>query len=77
MVNTAETEVELFAFLGAVAPTLLAGNLLDRDGAVTERWQPRGLPSTFLVDPEGRIQYLALGGRPWDSPAYIAFLRAP
>lgn len=74
MVNTAETDDEVFAFLAAVAPTL--DTLLDRDGQVTERWQPRGLPSSFFVDPQGRLRYLALGGRPWDSPAYLAFLRA-
>lgn len=72
MVNTAETDDEVFAFLAAVAPELTT--LLDRDGRVTERWQPRGLPSTFFVDPEGRVRYLALGGRPWDSPAYQRFL---
>ncbi len=72
MVNTAETDDEVFAFLSAVAPELTT--LLDRDGQVTERWQPRGLPSTFFVDPEGRLRYLALGGRPWDSPAYRRFL---
>lgn len=72
MVNTAETDDEVFAFLSAVAPEL--STLLDRDGKVTERWQPRGLPSTFFVDPEGRLRYLALGGRPWDSPAYQRFL---
>ncbi len=73
MVNTAETDDDVFAFLAAVAPTL--DTLLDRDGQVTERWQPRGLPSSFLVDPQGRLRYLALGGRPWDSPPYLTFLR--
>jgi thiol-disulfide isomerase/thioredoxin len=72
MVNTAETDDEVFAFLTAVAPELTT--LLDRDGQVTERWQPRGLPSTFFVDPQGRLRYLTLGGRPWDSPAYQRFL---
>jgi thiol-disulfide isomerase/thioredoxin len=73
LVNTAETEDEVFAFLAAVAPDLVP--LLDRDGLVTEAWQPRGLPATFLVDPQGRIRYQALGGRRWEQPAYIDFLR--
>ncbi len=72
MVNTAETEDEVFAFLASVAPTL--STFLDKDGQVTERWQPRGLPSTFFVDPGGRLRYLALGGRPWDSEPYRRFL---
>ncbi len=72
MVNTAETDDEVFAFLASVAPAL--STLLDKDGQVTERWQPRGLPSTFFVDPRGRLRYLALGGRPWDTEPYRHFL---
>ncbi len=73
VVNTAETEDTVFSFLGIVAPDLVP--LMDSDGLVTERWQPRGLPATFLVDPDNRIRYQALGGRPWDTPAYVEFLR--
>jgi thiol-disulfide isomerase/thioredoxin len=74
LINTAETDDEVFAFLSIVAPDL--DTLMDRDGLVTERWQPRGLPASFLVDPEGRIRYLALGGRDWLAPEYQAFLRS-
>lgn len=74
LVNTAETEDQVFSFLGIVAPDL--DTLMDGDGLVTERWQPRGLPASFLVDPQGRLQYLALGGRAWDEAAYVNFLRA-
>ena len=73
LVNTAETEDEVFTFLAAVAPGLVP--LLDSDGQVTEVWQPRGLPATFLVDPQGRIRYQALGGRAWEEPAYLIFLQ--
>jgi hypothetical protein len=73
LVNTAESEDAVFTFLATVAPDL--ESLLDSDGLVTEAWQPRGLPATFLVDPEGRIRYQALGGRPWEEPAYTGFLR--
>lgn len=72
IVNTAETEDAVFSFLGIVAPGLVP--LMDHDGLVTQVWQPRGLPSTFLVDPAGKIQYQALGGRDWDKPAYVEFL---
>lgn len=73
LVNTAETEDEVFTFLGIVAPDLVP--LMDADGQVTEVWQPRGLPATYLVDPSGNIQYQALGGREWEKPAYLRFLR--
>lgn len=74
LVNTAETEDEVFSFLGIVAPDLVP--LMDTDGTATEVWQPRGLPASFLVDPAGRIRFLALGGREWEQPAYLAFLRS-
>lgn len=73
LINTAEDEDTVFSFLAIVAPDM--SSLLDSDGLVTERWEPRGLPSTFLVDPHGRLRYLALGGRPWDQPVYLQFLR--
>lgn len=72
LINTAESEDTVFAFLAAVAPDITP--LMDSDGLVTERWQPRGLPATYFVDPQGKLQYLALGGRPWDTPEYIEFL---
>jgi len=73
IVNTAESEDTVFTFLGVLAPDIVP--LLDRDGAVTEAWQPRGLPSTYLVDPQGNIRYQALGGRAWDETEYLQFLQ--
>jgi thiol-disulfide isomerase/thioredoxin len=73
LVNTAETGDTVFSFVGIVAPDLVP--LLDSDGLATEAWQPRGLPATYLVDPDGLIRYQALGGREWEKPAYLEFLR--
>ncbi len=73
IVNTAESEDTVFSFLGGVAPDI--NTLLDRDGLVTEQWQPRGLPSTYLVDPVGQIQYVVIGGQEWQKPEYQDFLR--
>ena len=74
LINTSEDEDTVFTFLAAVAPEL--NTLLDKDGLATEAWRPRGLPATYLVDPQGRVRYQALGGRPWDEKAYLAFLTA-
>ena len=71
VVNTAESEDTIFNFIGVIAPDIVS--LVDRDGQVTEAWKPRGLPSTYLVDPDGVIRYRALGGRPWDKPEYMSF----
>ncbi len=73
LVNTAEDEDTVFDFIGTVAPDM--NTLLDSDGMVTDRWQPRGLPSTYFVDPDGKLRYLALGGRPWDEGEYLDFLK--
>ena len=73
LVNTAESDDDVFTFLASVSPELTT--FMDRNGQVTERWQPRGLPSTFFVDPEGRLQYQALGGRDWASKPFLEFLR--
>ncbi len=74
LINTAENEDTVFSFLASVAPDLEP--LMDSDGLVTERWQPRGLPASFFVDPEGKLRYLALGGRPWNTPAYLDFIKS-
>ena len=74
IVNVAESEDTVFSFLASVAPDI--HSLLDSDGLATEQWQPRGLPSTYLVDPQGNIRYVAIGGRPWDTKDYIDFLSA-
>lgn len=72
MINTAENEDTIFSFMGLVAPEL--NSLMDRNGEITELWQPRGLPTTILVDPQGRKRYMAIGGREWNSQPYLDFL---
>lgn len=74
MVNTAEKEDDVIFFLFGAAPNL--DTLMDSDGVVTNLWQPRGLPSSFFIDPDGMIRYLALGGRPWDTKPYLVFIRS-
>lgn len=73
LVNTAEDEDTVFSFLAVHAPAIRP--LMDRDGQITEGWQPRGLPATYLVDGQGRVRYQAIGGRAWDEPQYLGFLR--
>lgn len=73
LINTAEDEETVFSFLAEYAPDMRP--LMDRDGQLTETWSPRGLPATYVVDRRGRVRYQALGGRPWDEPEYLDFLR--
>lgn len=73
LINTAEDEDTIFNFLGIYAPDIRA--LMDSDGQVTEKWKPRGLPATYLVDPNGKVRYQALGGRPWNTEIFLKFIR--
>lgn len=50
--------------------------LLDRDSSVIDQWPVRGLPTTFIVDPQGRIRYQAIGGREWDDAGLLEKIRA-
>ena len=73
MINTAEDEDTVFEFLGAINVDL--NSLMDVDGLVTEAWKPRGLPTSFLINPKGEVKYQAIGGREWDQLKYINFLK--
>ena len=73
MINTAEEEDSIFTFLGSLNIEL--NSLMDADGQVTEAWKPRGLPTTFLINPDGEVKYQAIGGREWHKPEYINFLK--
>jgi thiol-disulfide isomerase/thioredoxin len=45
--------------------------LLAPDPALGRLWQLQGMPTTYIVDREGRIHYGAIGERAWDDPAII------
>jgi len=45
--------------------------LLGNKEELTESWPVRGLPTTFVVDPEGRIVYKVEGDIEWDTPDII------
>jgi len=50
--------------------------LLDPNADTAADWGVEGLPVTFVVDPEGRIVYKALGAREWDDPRLLVPIRA-
>jgi peroxiredoxin len=49
--------------------------LLDEDSAVIEAWPVVGIPTTYIVDRQGRLTYRAIGAREFDEPAIRATLR--
>lgn len=58
----------VFSYMGQlnVFPTFPI--LFDRDGEVSQVFGVKGLPTSFLVDPEGRVIMRAVGGREFDHP---------
>jgi len=72
-VDVGEDEDTVFAFQGQTPVDFPL--LLDQDSAVTTAWPVRGLPTTFVVDTQGRLAYRAVGGREWDDPALLSTVR--
>lgn len=49
--------------------------LIDEEMEASE-WGVRGLPTTILVDPAGRMAYRAVGEKDWASPQMLAFFES-
>jgi peroxiredoxin len=73
-VNIGETADEIFTFTGDYDVDFPL--LMDQDSSVIKQWPIRGLPTTYVIDPEGRLAYRAIGGRAWDAPEILDKLRA-
>lgn len=50
--------------------------LMDIDSSVIQKWPVRGLPTTFIIDKQGRIIYRAIGARRWDAVGMLDKIRA-
>jgi peroxiredoxin len=62
-VNLAESEARIRRFMERVPLDFPV--LLDRNTAAAKAWQARILPASFVVGPDGRIRYSALGEVDW------------
>ncbi|MCP3671105.1 MAG: TlpA family protein disulfide reductase [Gammaproteobacteria bacterium] len=50
--------------------------LLDSKSEVMGTWAALTLPTTYILDQQGRVIYLAIGGRDWDDPRILEWIRA-
>lgn len=50
--------------------------LMDQSGEVIEQWPVKGLPTTFVIAPDGTFAYRAIGSREWDGKAILDKVRA-
>lgn len=74
-VNVGEDEDMVFAFRHELSKTLKFPILLDEKSQVARTYPIRGLPTTYVLDKQGRIVYQALGGRDWNSDEIKQALR--
>ena len=61
----------VFSFLGLVEPSPTFQMLFDFDAVSMKKWNVRGLPTTYIIKPDGTIAYKAVGGREFDHPSII------
>ncbi|WP_455221219.1 peroxiredoxin family protein [Kaarinaea lacus] len=45
--------------------------LMDLDSQVINNYPVIGLPTTYVIDAQGRLVYRAIGTREWDDPALV------
>lgn len=72
-INVGEDEDTIFAFSGDYPIDFTV--LLDETGEEINNWPIKGLPTTFVIDPQGRIAYKAVGGREWDNDKLLDLVR--
>jgi peroxiredoxin len=72
-VNVGESEAEIAAFAEQMEVSFPLP--MDTNMTVAQSWPMKGLPTTFIVDPEGHLVYRAQGEREWDDPALLALVR--
>lgn len=72
-INVGETEDQVWTFTSNYPVNFPL--LLDQDSKTIEAWPVQGLPTTFVIDPQGRLAYRAIGGRAWDDPVLLEQVR--
>ena len=74
-VDVGEDADTIEAFTSQLDTTLTFPILLDTRGHSMKAWKVAGLPTTFLVDKQGRIVASAIGGREFDHPEIVKTVR--
>lgn len=65
-VNIGEDFDTVFSFLGQIEPSPTFPMLLDPSAKSMSLWNVRGLPTTYIIAPNGTLVYRAIGGREFD-----------
>lgn len=73
--NQMEDDDQVFAFTGQLEIEPTFPILYDSKSKVANAWGVNGLPTTFVIDKQGRIRYRAIGGRLFNHEAVKAIIR--
>jgi len=73
-VNQFEDPDLVFEFTGRLSLEPTFPILFDRESRVSEQFKVKGLPTTYLLDKQGKIRYRAIGGREFDHPEVEALI---
>ena len=73
-VNQFEDPDLVFEFTGRLSLEPTFPILFDRDSRVSEQYAVKGLPTTYLLDKDGRMRFRAIGGREVDHPDVEALI---
>ena len=74
-INQWEDPDHVFAYLGQLGTFPTFPILFDRESELAQAFGVKGLPTSFILDTEGRIVYRAIGGREFDHPEVEASIR--
>lgn len=75
-IDVGEDDETVFQFTVALDTPLEFPLLLDREGKIVEQWPVLGLPTTFIIDKQGRVAFRAVGAREWDQPELVSVITA-
>ena len=73
-INMGESSEDIQAFTATMPVEFPL--LLDEDMEQGPNWLLKGLPTTYIVDTEGKVAYTVLGEREWDADEVLAEIRA-
>ena len=75
-INQWEDEDRVFEYMGRLKPAPTFPILFDSDSKLSGLYKVQGLPSTYIINQQGKIVYRAKGGRDFDHPVIMAKIRA-
>lgn len=75
-INQWEDDERVFEFMGQLKSIPTFPILFDPDSKISSAYGVQGLPSSYIIDKQGRIVYRAKGGRDFDHPDIVRKIKS-